>query len=140
MKERINEKIEEIEEYISHIIDFTPEKLEDYKKDLKTKAACEHYFEKTIEACEDLAFLILRLNELKFPDKDESVFYTLFNHNLISKELFNRFKDAKGMRNFISHEYGKIDDDLVFQALSEELEKDVKEFIESVNKCLLGAT
>ena len=38
------------------------------------------------------------------------------------------------MRNIIAHEYGKIDDKIVFEAITEELERDVKEFIKKVKE------
>jgi len=38
------------------------------------------------------------------------------------------------MRNVISHQYGKVDDELVFEAITQELEKDIKEFIEGIEK------
>ena len=38
------------------------------------------------------------------------------------------------MRNIIAHEYGKIDDNLVFEAITQELILDIEEFLESVNK------
>ncbi len=43
-------------------------------------------------------------------------------------------QDAKSMRNFIVHEYGGIDDFKVFHAITEELEKDVKKFIDEIKK------
>ena len=132
MKERIDDKAKEIEEYLSIILEFIPSNLEDYIDDLKNKAACEHYFEKIIEACEDLAFLLLRFKKIKFPEEDESVFHILFSNNILSKELVKKLQDAKSMRNFISHEYGKIDDEIVFEAISNELEDDVRKFIKEI--------
>ena len=38
------------------------------------------------------------------------------------------------MRNFIAHQYGQINDKLVYGAITEELEKDVKKFILIVEK------
>ncbi len=132
MKERIDDKIEEIEKYLSTILNFTPSSFEEYVKDFKTKAACEHYFEKIIEACENLAFLFLRFKKIKFPEEEESVFHILFNNNILNEELSKKLQDAKSMRNFISHEYGEIDDVLVFEAISEELEDDVRKFIKEI--------
>ena len=53
-------------------------------------------------------------------------------NNILSKNL----QAAKGMRNIIAHEYGKIDDEIVFEAVTEELGKDVKEFIKCIEKRL----
>ncbi len=58
IKNRLNEKIIEIGKFVSQLYELIPQNmdLENYKKDLKTKAICERYSEKIIEAIEDLAF------------------------------------------------------------------------------------
>jgi uncharacterized protein YutE (UPF0331/DUF86 family) len=40
------------------------------------------------------------------------------NHILdIDKRLSSKLKEAKGMRNIIAHEYGNIDDKIVFKSM-----------------------
>jgi|SRR3989344_6534027 len=131
---RIEDKIEEIEKYLSDLEEFIPLTFEDYKQDLKTKAACEHYFEKIIEACEDLTFLIIKEQSLEIPEEDKTGFNILFDKDLISREIFEKLKDAKGMRNIITHEYGKIDDELVFESVAEQLIPDVRKFIKELER------
>jgi len=48
---------------------------------------------------------------------------------IISERLGEKLKDAKRMRNILAHEYGAVDDEVVFQAISEELSDDVTEFL-----------
>ena len=103
---------------------------------IRTKAASEHYFEKIIEALADLSFIFIRENGFQSPKEDVEAFFVLAEKNIISDELAKRLKEAKGMRNVISHEYGKIDDALVFESISQELKKDVEEFVESIGKRL----
>jgi uncharacterized protein YutE (UPF0331/DUF86 family) len=134
-KERIEEKITEIEKFLEELYDyFTPLnlELEDYKRDYKIKAICERYCEKIIEAIEDLGFLIINLKQLKYPEYEKEVFDILKDNKIISENLSKKLKEAKGMRNFIAHQYGKVDDELVFNSISEDLEKDTKEFIKSI--------
>ena len=50
--------------------------------------------------------------------------------------LAEKFKDAKGVRNLIAHKYGEVDDKIVFHSLTEELEKDVMEFMKEVEKSI----
>ncbi len=38
------------------------------------------------------------------------------------------------MRNIIAHRYGEVDDELVFAAIKEELERDAQAFILSLSK------
>ena len=135
-KERIENKINEIEEYMNELSKMTPENigLEDYKRDLKTKAIFERYAEKIIEAVEDLAFLAVNLKKLKYPEHEKEVFDILAENKIITEELSKKLKDAKGMRNIIAHEYGKIDDEIVFEAVTEQLGKDAREFIKEIKE------
>lgn len=128
---RIDDKIEEIEGYLQELSEIMPSTLEEYKE-LKTRAACERYFEKIIEAIIDLAFLIIKDKSLKIPEDDKGAFDILSEKNIIPQTLAERLKEAKGMRNLIAHKYGFIDDEIVFESITEQLEKDVKEFIKEI--------
>ena len=131
---RIEDKVEEIENYIQELEEIIPSSYEEYINDNLSKAACERYFEKIVEAVVDLAFLIIKSKESKIPESDLEVFDILFKHNLISFELSEKLKDAKRMRNVIVHEYGKIDDPLVYHSLTEELINDVLEFVKCIKE------
>ncbi|MBI2629686.1 DUF86 domain-containing protein [Candidatus Pacearchaeota archaeon] len=135
-KKRIDEKIKEIEKYLEELYQHFPSSYEEYTNDSFTKAACERYFEKIIVAIIDLAFLFSRYKELESPKEEEQIFLVLENKKIINSELSKRLKEAKGMRNFIVHEYGEIDDELVFNSIAEELEEDTKEFISDIKKTL----
>lgn len=133
---RIQDKINEIEESLNYLVEITPGSYEEYAQDMKTKAACEHYLEKIVESVIDLAFLVVNHKNIKVPEDEESVFNVLFENEIISSELVERLKDAKGMRNIISHEYGKVDDSKVYFSLTEELERDVSDYLKSIIKYL----
>ena len=131
---RINDKIIEIEKFLEELEDIIPGNFEEYKKDFQKKAACERYFEKIIEAVVDLGFILIRENDFRIPEDDEGVFEILLSKGIISERLSSKLRDAKGMRNIIAHEYGNIDDELVFEAISNELKKDVEDFIDNIEK------
>ena len=136
MEERINDKIIEIEKYLEQLESVLPISFEDYKNNWKIKDICERHFEKIIEAIEDLAFLVVNYKELKYPEYEKEIFDTLYQEKIISEELSKKLKDAKGMRNFIIHQYGNINDELVFEAVTEQLEKDVSEFLNAIEKAI----
>ena len=131
---RINEKIDEIKMYLNELSNIVPDKFEDYKSNNLIKAACERYFEKIIEAITDVAFILIAKKRFRIPEDDTDSFRILLEHKIINEELYKKLKNAKGMRNIIAHEYGKIDDEIVFEAIKEELSKDVREFIEKARK------
>lgn len=135
-KNRITDKIKELEEYLDYLAGIIPRSFEEYEKDLKAKAACERYFEKVVEACVDLAFLIIKANNLEIPEDDESSFLILADNDILSRKLSEQLIDFKGMRNILAHQYGKVDDNKVYFTLSEEIERDVRDYINSINICL----
>src|SRR3989338_7276525 len=128
MKERIEEKIGEIEEFMNFLIERIPNNFEDY----------ERYLEKIIEASVDLAFLVVKYLKIQIPAdiSDTEVFVALASENVISYELSEKMQNAKGMRNIIAHQYGKIDDEIIFEALSSEIEKDMDDYINSIKLVL----
>lgn len=133
-KIKIKDKIKEIEKYLDELGSIVPSNLREYKQNFEKKAACERYFEKVVEAVVDLAFLMIKNKGLRIPEEDKKAFDILAGEEIISKELAAKLKDAKGMRNILSHQYGHIDDEIVFESITEELDRDVKEFIGCMQK------
>ena len=129
---KISDKIDEIKEYLNELAEIAPSKIEEYKSNIEKKEACERYFEKIVEAITDLAFLIIKNKKLKIPEDDIDAFNILLENRIIDSNLENKLRDAKGMRNIISHQYGKIDDEIVFAAITQELDDDAREFIKSI--------
>ncbi|MEK6934772.1 MAG: DUF86 domain-containing protein [Nanoarchaeota archaeon] len=134
VKMRIEDKIKEIEDYLGQLLDILPKNFQEYIVNYEKKAACERYFEKIVEALVDLAFIVIKEKKFKIPEDDIKAFFVLVDENIIEEKLAEGLREAKGMRNIIVHEYGKINDELVFYAIAEELEKDVVEFLEKIKK------
>ena len=134
MNDIIKDKIEQIEKFIIELEPNIPESFEEYERDVKAKAICERYFEKIVEAVVDMAFLIIKEKKLKIPKEDRQVFIILSENSVIEDKLALKLKSAKSMRNILAHEYGHIDDELVFYAVKNELIDDVNKFIEVVGE------
>ena len=132
--ERIDDKINEIEGFLEELSTIIPSSIEQYKTQFEKRAACERYIDKIVEAVEDLAFLIIKAKKISPPEEGREVFPTLASAGIISEILAARLRDAKGLRNRLSHQYGKIDNEIVFEALSNEFEIDINEFIDSIKK------
>jgi uncharacterized protein YutE (UPF0331/DUF86 family) len=131
---RITEKINEINEFLEQLKQIAPSSLDEYKSNMEKRAACERYVEKIVEAATDLAFLIIKNKKMKIPEDDIDAFNILLENKIIDSKLASKLKNAKGMKNIISHQYGNIDDEVVFESITEELEKDVRDFIGVVKK------
>jgi uncharacterized protein YutE (UPF0331/DUF86 family) len=125
---RIKDKIEEIQKFLDELEIILPKTIEEYKQSIEKKAACERYIEKIVEASSDLAYLIIKKERFTIPEENKS-FETLFQNKLISQEIFLKLKNAKGMRNIIAHKYGELDDELIFESITEELISDIIKFL-----------
>ena len=79
---------------------------------------------------------MIKEKSLKTPEEDKEAFDILSEKGILTEVLANKLKDAKCMRNIITHQYGTVDDEIVFHSITEELEKDVKEFIDCAKKIL----
>ena len=134
MNNRVSDKIKEIEKYLSELSEIVPENVEDYKKDKTIRAACERYFEKIVESVTDLAFILITLKKLELPQDDIDAFRILCDNKFIDEELYKKLKSAKGMRNFIAHQYSSVNDEIVFNSINEEIEEDVKLFLKKIKK------
>ena len=131
---RKKDKIQEIKKFLDELGSVLPSSFEEYEGDFKIRAICERYFEKIIEAVVDLSFIVIKEMGLRIPEEDKEAFDILAKEKIISEELSEKLKDAKVMRNIISHEYGKIDDEMIFESVTEELKKDISEFIKVIEK------
>jgi uncharacterized protein YutE (UPF0331/DUF86 family) len=136
MKERIEDKIKQNEQYLSEVLSFKPQNLKEYENDLVKKLACERSFEKIAEALVDLAILVIRYKNFESPEDDDNSFRILAKNKIISEELAKKLGDIKGMRNRLSHRYAEVDDKIVFEAIDSELKEDVNEFINIVKNLL----
>lgn len=134
MNARIKEKIKEIEQFVLDLESFVPTDFEEYKSDVKTKAACERFFEKIVEGLVDVAFLIIKEKGLDLPEEDKATFDVLAAAQLIPVDLANRLKQARGMRNILAHDYGRIDDELVFESVTNEIVRDARAFLMKIKK------
>lgn len=130
--ERIKDKINEIQNYLEEFDNIIPENYKEYKNSFLVKAACERYFEKIVETVVDVAYLFIKTERFSLPEEDIKAFDILVDKEIISNELGEKIKDAKGMRNILAHEYGKVDDELVFESITKEIFKDTEEFINQI--------
>jgi uncharacterized protein YutE (UPF0331/DUF86 family) len=130
---RIKDKIKEIQKYLEELEIILPNDFQEYSSSIEKKAACERYFEKIVESANDLAYLIIKKKRWEIPEENKS-FEKLFENKLISEKVFLKLKNAKGMRNIIAHRYGELEDELIFESITEELIQDIEMFLEEIEK------
>ena len=130
-KNRILAKLDEIDKYIEELSEVKPESFKEYQVSIKEKRACERLVQIAIESVLDICSIIVSDMKLGLPEDEDEVIKKLESNNVIKKELALVLSKMKGMRNILVHKYGEVEDELVFESISQELE-DFDKFKEEI--------
>jgi uncharacterized protein YutE (UPF0331/DUF86 family) len=123
VESRIVDKAEYIEEALSVLAAKRSLDEEAYRTDREQRAIVEREFQTAIEACIDIAGLLLRTTNGDTPSTYAERFSALEERGVLSSETSDRMRSAAGFRNVLTHQYGdEIDDALVYEHLQTELE------------------
>ena len=131
-KKRILSKIDELDSYLDELDNIKPENLEEYKSSVKDKRACERLLQISIETVLDICNIITSNLKLGLPSDEDEIFNVLSRKKIISKNMADILSVMKGFRNILVHRYGEVDDELVFENLSEI--EDFEKFKEEILK------
>ena len=80
----------------------------------RTKQVCERILQIAIEATIDICHMFVRGLRLGLPFEEDDVFEKLSQVGIISSEMVATLKRMKGLRNILVHEYGRVDDRIVY--------------------------
>ncbi len=119
---RVVEKVEYIEEAV--IVLSRKQSLEKaaYLGDREQRSIVEREFQTALEACIDIAELLLKAASRDVPDANAEMFARLGRRSLLSEETAEAMQEAARFRNVLAHTYGHdIDDERVYRHLQEDL-------------------
>jgi len=138
--ERILSKINELDQCLKELEEIRPDSLDEYKRSLLKRRACERVIQVAIETVIDICNLIISGLKLGLPSDDESTFKKLKDEKIISEKIEKILINMKGFRNRLVHKYEDIDDETVFELISERLSdfeifrKEILEFLNKLEK------
>lgn len=119
---RILEKAEYVQESIEILANKRELDEEDYRSDREQRAIVEREFQTAIEACLDIASIVIRTSATEMPETYAERFGVLADIGVLSKETATRMQRAAGFRNILVHQYGdEIDNTKVYEHLQTEL-------------------
>lgn len=120
---RIVEKAEYVEEAVAVLANKRSLERDEYLQDREQRAIVEREFQTAIEACLDIAELLLVARSADVPDTNAEKFAVLADLDVLSATTSEQMQNAAGFRNILAHNYGHdIDDEQVYWHLQEELE------------------
>lgn len=132
--EEIKAKIAVVQERVRRLSTlFTGLSFESYLKDLTTRDAVERNIEVAIQACIDIARIIIKLEGFREPEDNKGVFVVLAENAIISEDSLRFLIPMAGTRNVLVHGYDKIDDAIIFSVLKKHL-SDFNTFLKEIEE------
>ena len=120
-KERILAKIDELNGYLQEIHQIIPTSFEEYQK-IEKRRACERLLQISIECIIDICSLIVTGLRLGLPGEEDDLFEKLEAAGIIPSSMKETLRMMKGFRNILVHEYSRVNDRIVYEALRNRLD------------------
>ena len=119
-RERVLARLDEIDGYLQDLRQIAPATFEQYRQ-IEKRRACERLLQIAIEAVVDVCGLVVAGRRLGLPGEEDDLFEKLAQASLLSLPLRDRLRRMKGLRNILVHEYGRVDDRIVFDVIQNRL-------------------
>ncbi len=129
--EKIYTRITSLKNYVSILESFVSITLSELEKDPIKKGALERYLQLSIEACIDIAEMVISDQRLPIPQTAAEAIEILGKEGILNMEFAKDFSKAVGFRNILIHDYVKIDYQIVLQKLNSNL-SDFHRFIKEI--------
>lgn len=129
----IENKISSVKKYLNTIERYKKYSKKEIENDVDIKGAVERYLYLAAQATIDLAEAVIAYKKFRKPSTMAESFYILQEGGVISPELTEKMVGMTGFRNAIAHDYEKINYDLVYKIIHQDI-KDVESFVEIVSK------
>lgn len=120
-RERILAKLADVEGYLRELRSIAPRGFEDYRAPEK-KRSCERLLQIAVEAVIDVCHLFVTGLRLGLPSEENDLFEKLARAGVVTQQRADTLKRMKGLRNILVHEYGAVDDEIVFRAATSGLD------------------
>jgi len=120
----LEKKIKTVQERVKRLeqISRNLSELNDYQTSPDIKDIAERNLQVAIEACLDIAKIIISTNDLPEPKDNKGVFTVLAEAGILSKKTLQFLVPMAGTRNILVHGYDKVEDSIVFSVIKQHLD------------------
>jgi uncharacterized protein YutE (UPF0331/DUF86 family) len=116
-RERILARLGQLDQYLRELRQIAPATLAAYQA-LEKKRACERLAQIAVEAALDVCALLVRELRLGLPAEEDDVLTKLLEARVLSPDTVAALRRMKGVRNVLVHEYGAVDDRIVYEVVA----------------------
>lgn len=128
---RINQKLRQLHEYISHVTRYRSESKSEYTGPTTVELASERAIEKACECALDIGNMLIANLGLKSPGMYSYIPVILARAEIISKDLEERMIKMAGFRNRLVHEYASLKPERIYKIVHEDID-DLVEFARQI--------
>jgi len=133
--ERIHQKIGRIREHLYLLHTLRPECHERFQVDPIYRGAVLHYLYLLADGCIVLAEMVIKAKKLRLPQSYAESFDILGERGILPAEFAFNFAAIAGFRNFLAHDYEKIDEGIICREVMQRLE-DVEKYLKLIEEKL----
>ncbi len=130
-KDLVLSKASSVKRHLNRIKEKRDIDLQTFLKDLDRQESILFNLQMAIQNCIDIAAHIISEEGVGVPGSTNEMFYLLEDNGYISVDITEKMVKAVGFRNFIVHEYGKIELKQVFEVAKREIE-DLEKYLVSI--------
>ncbi len=133
-RERILGKVAELDSYLKELNVIAPQGFEEFRQ-IEKKRACERLLQISVETVIGICYLFVTGLRLGLPAEEDDIFEKLEREGIISRSMKEALREMKGVRNILVHEYGEVDDQIVYEVIKTKL-NDFEVFKQEILKTL----
>lgn len=133
--ERIYQKIGRIREYLVLINGIKSDCLQRFTGDPIYRGALLHYLYLVADTCIALAELVIKYKNLRIPQSYHDAIDILGESKILEPAFAYEFARIAGFRNFLAHDYEKIDAEFICQEIISKL-NDIEKFTRQIEVSL----
>jgi uncharacterized protein YutE (UPF0331/DUF86 family) len=112
----VQERVGKLEELFRSVQSF-----DEYRSSANTKDIVERNLQVDLEACLDIAKIVISQKGLSEPKDNQGLFVVLAEANVISEESLKFLVPMAGTRNILVHGYDKVDDSVIYGVIKKHL-------------------
>jgi uncharacterized protein YutE (UPF0331/DUF86 family) len=135
MIERITQKTGRIRENLHILHELQPDCEKRFNTDPVYRGALLHYLYVMADNCISLAEMVIKMNALRPPQVYYEAFDILAEGGVLEKEFAYEFAGIAGFRNFLAHDYEKVDALRICKDAMAKL-SDVETYLQQIEKKL----
>lgn len=130
---KINSRLEKLREFVDILRTLKGVTTKDLKEDVNKRAKAERFLQLAIEACVDIAELIIVDQRLPAPVDSADAIEILGQQKIIDHAFAKDFAKSVGLRNILVHDYISVDYEIIADIINNRL-SDFDRFAQEVAK------